>query len=113
METGLSRLERQLLEELAPGPRSLTELFLAMEPREEAPFAGDELVWRRLEDLEPLVTCGEQDVTLTEAGRKVLSGDADLVELLGIDRWLGGTHLRPGHVWRWDPAAARVVSSTR
>jgi hypothetical protein len=42
-------------------------------------------------------------------GRRGLSGEADRVELLGIDRWLGGTHLRPGHVWRWDPAARPVV----
>jgi hypothetical protein len=31
------------------------------------------------------------------------------VALLGIDRWVGGTHLRPGHVPRWDGASRRLV----
>ena len=34
--------------------------------------------------------------------RDVLGGRADRVELLGIDRWVGGTHLVPGAVWRRD-----------
>jgi hypothetical protein len=46
---------------------------------------------------------------LTDAGRAVLEGAEDAVELLGIDRWLGGTHLEPGNVWRWDAEAGRVV----
>ena len=43
---------------------------------------------------------------ITDAGRAVLAGKADRVELLGIDRWLGGTHLRPDNDLRWD---GRVV----
>jgi hypothetical protein len=39
----------------------------------------------------------------------VLAGTADRVELLGIDRWLGGTHLRPDNLWRWDRAQKQVV----
>ncbi len=30
---------------------------------------------------------------LTDAGEKVLAGDANRVELLGIDRWVGGAHV--------------------
>jgi hypothetical protein len=33
----------------------------------------------------------------------VLRGEADRVELLGIDRWIGGVHITPQNVWRWDP----------
>jgi hypothetical protein len=32
----------------------------------------------------------------------------DRAELLGIDRWVGGTHLTSGKVWRWDPAERRL-----
>jgi hypothetical protein len=39
---------------------------------------------------------------LTAAGEQVLSGDADRVELLGIDRWVGGTHVTTASLWRWD-----------
>jgi hypothetical protein len=33
---------------------------------------------------------------------------ADRVEAIGIDRWLGGTHLGAGTDWRWDPQAGSV-----
>jgi hypothetical protein len=48
---------------------------------------------------------------LTPAGERVLRGEADRVELLGIDRWLGGTHVTAEDVWRWDPAARRLLES--
>jgi hypothetical protein len=32
-----------------------------------------------------------------------------LRELLGIDRWLGGTHVTPAETWRWDAAARKLV----
>jgi hypothetical protein len=38
----------------------------------------------------------------------VLRGDVDRVELLGIDRWLGGLHLTAETVRRWDPAERRL-----
>jgi hypothetical protein len=41
----------------------------------------------------------------------VLHGDADRVELLGIDRWIGGTHITPANVWRWNAAELAVVKS--
>jgi hypothetical protein len=50
------------------------------------------------------------NLALTDVGRAVLEGRADRVEVLGIDRWLGGTHLRPGYVWRWDSQTTGVVA---
>ena len=41
-------------------------------------------------------------VAITELGREVLAGRADRVAMAGIDRWLGGVHLRGHVVWRWD-----------
>jgi hypothetical protein len=128
--TGLARSERQVLEALTAGPQTPAQVFAESQEREEARFAGDRWVWRWLAGLaaggRPLVAADGGVVpvlpprgdprrfagasfALTEAGRAVLAGAADRVELLGIDRWLGGTHLRPGHVWRWDGAARRVV----
>ena len=46
---------------------------------------------------------------LTDTGQRVLNGRADRVALLGLDRWLGGTHLTPAAAWRWDPAARLLV----
>jgi hypothetical protein len=47
---------------------------------------------------------------ITDAGREVLSGRADRVDLGGIDRWLGGVHLHgDGTRWRWNPEAGRIT----
>jgi hypothetical protein len=46
---------------------------------------------------------------LTPAGERVLQHKADRVQLLGVDRWIGGSHITPGAAWRWDPAAHRLI----
>jgi hypothetical protein len=94
-QSGLSRTERQLLEAVDGGASTPAEAFLACAAREEAPFAGDTWIFRTLDALGPLA----EDAPLR---RDVLGGRADRVELLGIDRWVGGTHLVPGAVWRRD-----------
>ena len=132
VESGLQRSERQLLEPLVEGPRTPFELFHASQAREEAPFEGDAWAWRRIGDLgageRPLVAradCGilpippprgdadafaSTPLVITDAGREVLAGVADWIDLLGIDRWLGGTHLQPGLLWRWDRRNGCVVA---
>ena len=128
--TGLSRGERQLLATLAGGPRTPRAAFEEAIAKEEAPFEGDSWVWRRLAALaqgdRPLVAAANGAVPpepppagdperfqatafeLTADGRAVLDGRADRVELLGIDRWLGGTHLTSADFWRWDADARRL-----
>jgi hypothetical protein len=129
---GLSRTERQLLEAVAAGASTPIDAFLECGRREEAPFAGDSWVWLQLHELgagpqrlverasgEPLPpapplgdapTFTAARLSMTDAGRSVLAGERDRVELLGIDSWLGGTHLLPGSVWRWDPRRRAVVA---
>jgi hypothetical protein len=49
-------------------------------------------------------------VTLTDTGRSVSSGRQDRVATCGIDRWLGGVHLRNvGRIWRWDNTVQRIT----
>lgn len=113
--TGLSRSERQLLELAANRPRTSAELFVDSQRLEEAPFEGDTWVWQRLATLgrgdPPLVTSTDDGaVAITETGREVLAGRLDATEVLGIDRWVGGTHLRSGELWRWDRMRQRVES---
>jgi hypothetical protein len=107
-EQGLSRSERQMLELLVERARTPFELFLASQEREEAHFDGDIWFFQRLADLQPLVVV-DGEAAVTDAGREVLAGTADRVELLGIDRWLGGTHLRSDNLWRWDRTEEKVV----
>jgi hypothetical protein len=49
------------------------------------------------------------NLRLTPDGERVLGGEADRVELLGVDRWIGGTHVTSDTPWRWDAAARRLV----
>jgi len=48
---------------------------------------------------------GAQSLRLTPAGQQVLGQQADRVRLLGVDRWVGGTHVTADRTWRWDPEA--------
>ena len=106
---GLSRTERQLLSLLAEGPMLIGALFVASQELEEAPFHGDTWVFRALEKLAPLVVVSAGLAEITDDGRAVLRGEADRVSF-GIDRWVGGTHVEPGNVWRWDDASASLVA---
>jgi hypothetical protein len=129
---GLSRTERQLLRVLADGPRSPVQAFVAAQELEDAPFHGDSWVLRTLWELgrgdvrlvettagAPLQATGAAadgpapdpvELVLTDTGRRVLAGEADRVELLGIDRWVGGTHVTSGAVWRWDGNECTVLA---
>ncbi|MEA2583258.1 MAG: hypothetical protein QOF33_1343 [Thermomicrobiales bacterium] len=122
---GLSRTERQALEELCTDNRTPVELFRASVDREERPFLGDLTFWTQLRGLAagsfPLLApldgtrlaghpkdqdpahFAHQPFAVTDQGRAVVAGEADQVMLNGIDRWLGGVHLE-GHIvsWRWD-----------
>jgi hypothetical protein len=128
LRDGLSRTERQLLQVLADGPRSAGQAFIATQELEEAPFHGDAWVFRALWELghgdARLVETaagapvahpaggegGAAELVLTAAGRRVLDGEADRVALLGIDRWVGGTHVTAAAAWRWDDERRSLVT---
>jgi hypothetical protein len=118
---GLSRTERQALEAVGDGARTLGQAFMASQVKEERIFMGDWSFWtvvRRLVEVPvPLLSAvtpasemptGDEAVTLTAAGLRVLAAEEDHVALNGIDRWIGGVHLTPGNCWRWH-AAKKVL----
>jgi Domain of unknown function (DUF1835) len=126
---GLSRTERQALAAIAEGARTPPAAFVDSQRAEEAAFLGDSWFYRTLSELgrgrarlvetgdgEPLpvppplsdgTVFTQLELRLTSNGERVLRREADRVELLGVDRWLGGTHVTNQHLWRWD--AGRVV----
>jgi hypothetical protein len=134
---GLSGTERRALQAVAAGGAGAAgavtagRAFVAAQDLEEAPFAGDTWFFRALAGLgrgpSRLVETGDgqplgdppplgdarsfagQPLRLTPAGRQVLAGQADRAGLLGLDRWLGGTHLTPATAWRWDPATGQLI----
>jgi hypothetical protein len=128
---GLSGTERRALQAIAAGAATPMAAFLAAQDLEAAPFLGDAWFYRALTSLgrgqERLIETldGGQlpaapplgdarafagvSLRLTPAGERVLHHQADRVRLLGVDRWIGGSHITPGTAWRWDPAAQRLV----
>lgn len=121
LANGLSRTERQILEIAASGVSRVSHLFRADQRKEERIFMGDCVFYAYVRGLAgarvPLLrfvngTTSFQDaeVRITTEAKAVLSGKADHVRLNGIDRWLGGVHLRQAAVWRWDGEKQVAVS---
>jgi hypothetical protein len=110
---GLSGTERRALDAIAGGATTPVAAFLAAQDLEEAPFLGDSWFFRTLAALgsgtDPLVETRDGRLRLTSAGEQVLAGAADRVDLLGLDRWIGGTHLTPDNAWRWDAASEALI----
>src|SRR5579884_295960 len=114
-DDGLSGTERRALEAIAGGHATPRDAFLAVQDAEAAPFLGDTWFYATVaelgtgpnrlletaegEPLPPAPPLGDAQrfvgaaLRLTAAGEKVLAGKANRVELLGIDRWVGGTHI--------------------
>jgi hypothetical protein len=123
---GLSRTERRLLELAAAGPIDLTAAFPRMQDGEDVYYVTDGSLVGLAESFShtspPLLAFdpGEStgspvlhgSVTITDAGRAVLAGDRDRVDVCGIDRWLGGVHLNgSAPIWRWDDERQRITTA--
>jgi hypothetical protein len=126
-QDGLTRTERAALRVIDVDETDVGTLFACVSEQEETRWLGDLAFFRRLETLArppvPLIEGlpprsrvdePERDTwlrsrpRLTAAGRAVLAGRRDALADRPPDRWLGGTHLRPGNVWRWDPRSRRL-----
>jgi hypothetical protein len=117
---GLSLTERRILAAVADGELPAETVFHRVWAKETRPFLGDTWCFAAIDRLAgapvPLLTADRPvapggRVRLTEAGARVLAGDADHVALNGVDRWIGGVHLR-GHEapWRWHDGLEAIVS---
>lgn len=128
-ENGLGSIQQGALELIADGAITFGDLFRAFATRLPLYGLGDFQFWNELLPLiagpRPLLvaagigsprrallegTFARAEVRLTPLGAAVLAGREDALRLNGIDCWLGGVHLRPGHpLWRWDRRAGRLV----
>jgi hypothetical protein len=117
---GLSGTERRALQAIEAGASTPIAAFVAAQKVEDAAFLGDAWFFRILTRLGRLLETADGGslppppplsdgnafarlpIRLTRDGERVLRGELDRVELLGIDRWLGGTHVTADDLWRWD-----------
>ena len=120
VSNGLSRTESQILATAGCGAARVRDLFRADQQKEERIFMGDLIFFSYVRGLTncrvPLLRfVGERggfadsEVAVTSEGGAVLRGEADRVRLNGINRWLGGVHLRDNEVWRWDELGRNIV----
>jgi hypothetical protein len=114
---GLSLTERRLLAAVAGGATSAGQAFVRATSRETRPFMGDTWAYAAIDRLAraevPLLRAARPvgrtaGVSITDAGRRVLAGADDHVELNGIDRWIGGVHLQGRAVPRFDEGVEAV-----
>jgi hypothetical protein len=125
---GLSRTERRLLSLASDGPIALASAFPRMTGDGDVYHVTDLALVGLAGELSrtspPLVTLSppapdashplDAVLTLTEAGGTVVAGRADRVTLCGVDRWIGGVHLRGrSRIWRWDDPAQHVRRGDR
>ncbi len=131
-KNGLNQVQTKILELLAASPRKFSDLFGEVSGSQKllSHGMGDvqfSVYLNELADIEtPLVrmenspgilrrtvdqkAVGKWTIRITDAGRDVLNGKQNLVKSVGIDRWLGGVHLKKGDlIWWWDPDKQRLV----
>jgi hypothetical protein len=119
---GLSLTERRVLAAVADGAPDAGTAFVRAAARETRPYMGDTTCFGRMDRMaegpRPLLRLDPPGrpverttgVRLTDTGARVLAGEADQIALNGIDRWIGGVHLRGHHVpWRWDDGTETIV----
>ncbi len=116
---GLGIVEQRILEFIAEGSTDFDSLFNRFWRAQPRFGFGDSEILRHLHALAarrlPLITLIEGSGTIksafaiTDQGQKVLAG-VDDIETNSIDVWLGGAHLRPGNLWRFDALKAQIVA---
>jgi redox-sensitive transcriptional activator SoxR len=124
---GLSGIERRAMQAVDAGASTPIAAFVAAQKLEDAVFLGDAWFFRALTGLGPLVETAEGKplpappplsdgnvfarlpIRLTREGKRVLAGEGDRVDLVPVDRWVGGTHVTQQNLWRWDAAARELV----
>ena len=134
--SGLGLTQERVLLALTEQPRPVAELFRITQEQETARFLGDLSFFRRIDEMAfaetPLLagprsasnrgpTGGAADyhgfarttLTVTDAGRAALAERFDHARDNGIDRWLGGTHLTSGSLWRRNRERAAIASMSR
>jgi hypothetical protein len=122
---GLGEVEQRAMSAIDNGATEFATLFSRFDSNPPRYGFGDGEFLRHLRRLAscavPMITIAETGdgappralFGITPAGRKVLAGEADFIELNNADQWLGGVHLTLQSLWRWDAGARELRPSGR
>ena len=126
--SGLNRTERSVLEAVDAKPRKAIDLFPIVADRESRKWITDTVFAAALRRLAaapaPLVRLTPADdlrgalsperlrvaVEPTRLARPVLAREKDWMAHADVDRWVGGVHLTPDNLWRWDEETEKLTA---
>jgi Domain of unknown function (DUF1835) len=121
---GLSRTAQQALTIIEAGEHRPERVFGENQKLEERVFMGDSSFWAILNEFlqssPPLLTIPvgskltlpvspEQELSVTPAGREVLSGERNWLDVKEPNMWIGGVHLTAKSTWCWDKYIRRFL----
>lgn len=114
---GLSRTEQQALSIIAGGESRPASVFAENQKLEDRVFMGDttfrDILNSFLRSSPPLLTLPagkeltlspspDQALKMTDAGKQVLSGKRNWLDISEMNKWLGGVHLNKNAIWCRD-----------
>lgn len=120
---GLSRTATQALRIVSEGEQRPGRVFGLNQDAEQRIYMGDSSFWiilHQLLDSQPpllvlpegkkltLPTSPDQQLSLTPAGKEVLAGQRNWLDITTTDHWIGGVHLHAGNIWCWDTERAAL-----
>lgn len=117
---GLGSVENRLLQLIAGGATEFGALFAAFDSEPARYGFGDTEVLAALRDLAkrvvPLINMTEAEGTppkailaLTAEGENVMNGSVNDLKINPPNAWLGGVHLTPDTIFKWDEKQQRIV----
>jgi hypothetical protein len=120
---GLSLTQKHILSIIAAKPAAADRVFMLVNDQEKRPYLGDSTFYAYIESLLnarfPLIK-GEDNpapvakpkLFITATGTDVLNNSQDQLALNGIDKWIGGVHLKSGSPgWRYNEELQTLMSS--
>ena len=121
---GLSRTALKALEIVLQGEKHPGRVFARYQESEQRRFLGDSSFWIILHELldssSPLLklldgkaltlpTSPDQELTIAPEGKDVLFGKKNWLEIIEVNRRVGGVHLTVDNIWCWDSGSGSVI----